>query len=98
MAQTPKDLGQDLMGDLTALLKKRFLRALAEEFKEDGVTPNPFYLAMSASEMEVARKLLTDNSVTLASVERGDFGEVARGLVQEFPFAGDPQETGRTFQ
>lgn len=45
---------------------------------------------ISASELEVIRKLLTDNSVTLAHVRRGDFGQVAKQVAEEFPF----DETG----
>lgn len=48
------------------------------------LTKNPE--AMVASELEVVRKLLTDNSVTLANVRRGDFGAFAQRTAEELPF------------
>lgn len=52
---------------------------------------------LTASEMEVIRKLLADNSVTLASVRRGNFGEFAKRVAEEeFPF--EDNSPGRTFQ
>lgn len=51
---------------------------------------------LAASEMEVIRKLLADNSVTLASVRRGNFGETAKRVAEEFPFEDD--SPGHTFQ
>jgi hypothetical protein len=41
---------------------------------------------LPAAEQEVIRKLLGDNSVTLNSIKRGDFGEYARQVAEEFPF------------
>lgn len=49
--------------------------------------------AMSASEMELIRKLLVDNSVSLASIRRGDFGETVQKVAEDFPF----DDEGRTF-
>ena len=36
--------------------------------------------------MECVRKLLSDNSVTIASVRKGDFGELAQKAAEQFPF------------
>ncbi len=44
---------------------------------------------MTASELEVVRKVLSDNSITLAHVRRGDFGEMAKKVAEEFPFPED---------
>jgi hypothetical protein len=42
---------------------------------------------MSASEMELIRKLCSDNTVTLASIRKGDFGATAQKVAEEeFPF------------
>lgn len=41
---------------------------------------------LPAAEQEVIRKLLADNSVTLSSIQRGDFGEFAKSVAEEFPF------------
>jgi hypothetical protein len=41
---------------------------------------------ISASEGELIRKLCADNSVTLSSIKRGDFGETAKRAAEEFPF------------
>lgn len=41
---------------------------------------------MTAAEMELIRKLLSDNSVTLASIRHGDFGKIAQSVSEDFPF------------
>lgn len=51
--------------------------------------------AMSASEMELIRKLCADNSVSLASIRKGDFGETAKRVAEDFPFPDGPQEKVR---
>lgn len=35
---------------------------------------------------ECVRKLMSDNSVTLASVRKGDFGDLAKKAAEQFPF------------
>lgn len=67
----PPDPGKELM----ELLVKELIRRL----KEAGP-------AMVASEMEVVRKLLQDNAVTLAHIRRGDYGEFAKSVAEDFPF------------
>lgn len=71
----PKDLPQDPGGTLMRLLCAELIRRLTDEAK-----------TLSASEFEVIRKLLTDNSVTLAHVRRGDFGAVAQEVAENYPF------------
>lgn len=44
---------------------------------------------MPAAELEVCRKLLQDNAITMASVRKGDFGDAARVAAEEFPFDDD---------
>lgn len=68
------DHGRDLMELFVAELKRR----LTENAKD-----------LSASELEVVRKLLGDNAVTLASIRRGDFGDTAKRVAEEFPFPVD---------
>lgn len=102
MAQTPKDPGADLMDSFIVYLQRLFTAALLEphlpEPNEDGtLRPNPLYRPLVPSELETVRKLLSDNSVTLASVQRGDFGKAAQKIVEAYPFAEDPEETGRVF-
>ena len=41
---------------------------------------------MKAADFEFVRKLSSDNSITFASVKRGDFGSVAAQVADEFPF------------
>lgn len=65
------DMGRDLLELMTAELKRRLREGAA---------------SMSASELELIRKLLSDNAVTLASIRRGDFGTVAQQVAEEFPF------------
>lgn len=67
-----------------ALLIKRLKAKLRDDERD-----------LPASEMEVIRKLLADNSVTLASVRRGNFGETAQRIAEELPFEDD--SPGRSF-
>lgn len=46
---------------------------------------------LTAAEGELIRKLLSDSSVNLASIKRGDFGDTARRAAEEFPFPEGPQ-------
>lgn len=67
------DAGHDLLTLMVAELKRRLQ------------TPSVVQV-MPASEFEMIRKLLSDNTVTLASIRKGDFGEVARSVAEEYPF------------
>ena len=60
-----------------ALIEKLVIHLLKDLDNDERRTP---------SLMEVARKLLSDNSVTLASVRKGDFGDVAKKVADQFPF------------
>lgn len=51
---------------------------------------------LKAADFEMIRKLLADNSVTMASVTRGDFGELAAKVAEDFPFTGEEEHP--TFQ
>lgn len=46
--------------------------------------------AMSASEMELIRKLCESNSISLASIQRGDFGVLAQQVAEDYPFPDGP--------
>lgn len=50
-----------------------------------------------AADFEFVRKLLADNSITLASIKRGDFGSVAKKVADEFPFPGDEEDGAPKF-
>lgn len=63
----------------------RLLRGMVKELLRRLEDPE-IAAAMAASEMELIRKLCSDNTVTLASIRRGDFGEVARVAAEEYPF------------
>lgn len=60
---------------LLALFVAELTRRMREESKD-----------LKAADLEVIRKFLSDSSVTLASVQRGDFGELAKEVADEFPF------------
>ena len=45
---------------------------------------------MTAAELNLIRQLCADNSVSFASIKRGDFGEVARSVAEDFPFPEGP--------
>jgi hypothetical protein len=70
---------------LMALLVRELRRRLSDEEARK---------AMTAAEMTVVLRLLSDNSVSLASVKRGDFGVTAQRAAEEFPF----DEEGRMVQ
>lgn len=65
------DPGKDIMALFVFELQRRLIQRAAE---------------MTSSELEVVRKLLGDNSVTLASIRRGDFGDIAKKVAEDFPF------------
>lgn len=69
-----QDLGQELMTLFATELKRRLVDNAAE---------------MTSAELEVVRKLLGDNSITLASIRRGDFGTFAKSVAEQFPFPQD---------
>jgi hypothetical protein len=79
MADMPQTDGQEIM----RLFINEITRRLREDAKE-----------MKAADFEMVRKLLADNSVTIASVARGDYGSFAKGVAESFPFAGDEGEDG----
>lgn len=73
---TQADPGRELMGLFIQSLKTRLLADQAE---------GELRVALSAAELNVIRQLLSDNAVTLASVQRGDFGSFAKEVADEFP-------------
>lgn len=74
--------GQTLM----ALMVREIIRRLENEAAE-----------LKAADFEMIRKLLADNSVTLVSVQRGDFGELAQSVAEDFPFP-EEEETPTALQ
>lgn len=76
--ESPVPLTGDFGKDLMALFANELQRRLIENAKD-----------MTSSELEVVRKLLGDNSVTLASIKRGDFGSIAKKAAEDFPFPDD---------
>lgn len=72
-----KDHGAELMELFIAELKRR-LKENPEE--------------MVAAEFSVIRQLLSDNSITLAHVQRGNFGQFAKSVAEDFPFAGEDND------
>lgn len=84
-----KPTGETLSGDPG----KDIMRLLCAKIIEQLQSPDP-EIAKPAL-FEVARKLLSDNSITLAQVRRGDFGDVAKKVAEEFPFEdnGEPRQT-----
>jgi hypothetical protein len=84
MADVGPDAGKRILALVVAEVEKRL--------KED---PGAF----KAADFEFVRKLLADNSITLASVQRGDFGELAQSVAEQFPFKeGEEEGGGPTFQ
>jgi hypothetical protein len=72
--------GNDLLVLMVAELKRRLQ------------TPSVVQ-QMPSSEFEMIRKLLSDNTVTLASIRRGDFGDTVKGIEEAYPFPAGNQES-----
>jgi hypothetical protein len=49
--------------------------------------------AMTAAEMTLIRQLCADNSISLSSIQRGDFGPIAQKVAEEYPFPDGPTFT-----
>lgn len=95
MAQaTPRDEpGRELMAlfleYLIGRMNEALLPAPAKIFDEAGVDITPKKLVLPPAELAVIRSLLADNAVTFASVRKGDFGDFARQVAEEFPVGED---------
>lgn len=97
------DPGKELLISLVKVMKWKLDAALAPTHveAEQGCPecgtlltiriPNPEYVSMGAAEMAAILRLLADNSVTLANIRRGDFGEVIKGAEMEYPFPDGPR-------
>lgn len=80
------------MSDLTQTDAQEIMRLFLDEIKrrlKDDAKE------MKAADFEMVRKLMADNSVTMASVQRGDYGSFAKGVAEQYPFEGDEGEDGR---
>lgn len=69
----------ELSSDFEVIMLKRLVNRLLARLAD------PTY-DMPVSEMELIRKLCSDNSISFASIRRGDFGTVAQEVAEEFPF------------
>lgn len=70
-SQLPQDFEVQLLRKLVARLLKRL---------DDPEIDIP------VAEMELIRKLCSDNSISFASIRQGNFGDVARRVAEDFPF------------
>lgn len=70
-----------LPADLNRALAEKLAYYLLKDMKDDS--------RRTSSLLECVRKLLSDNSVTLASVRRGQFGALVQEVAEEFPFNDD---------
>lgn len=77
------DTGRQIMETFAAYLLKRIVAANMEAGD-----------ALPAAELSVIRQFLSDQSITLAHVRRGDFGDVARAAADDFPFSEDGTPKG----
>lgn len=76
------EMGQDPGKELYTAFIKELLRR---------VTTPDVAASLSAAELELIRKVASDNSINLASIRKGDFGETAQRVAEEFPFPDGPQ-------
>lgn len=81
MADKP-DLDKLTLQELGDVLLLSFVKELVRRVSEEPA-------ALVAAEMNVIRQVLSDNSITIASVKRGDFGKVAQRVAENFPFDGE---------
>lgn len=79
MTVASQSAGQTLM----SLFVQELIRRMEEDVKD-----------LKAADLEVVRKFISDQSITLASVQRGDFGELARQVAEEMPFPEEGETTG----
>ncbi len=75
MTQQEQDPGRHLMD----LLVNAMIRKLADG--KGGVRGD-----VDASTLNVIRLFLSDNSITLAHVKKGNFGEFAKRVAEDLPF------------
>lgn len=73
------------MEDPGAMLLKGLVKELLRRLGDPQIAKD-----MTAAEMNLVRQLCADNSVSFASIKRGDFGEVARSVAEDFPFPEGP--------
>lgn len=69
-------------------LMEKFLQKVEEKIDN---TPSE---ELQPAFLEFMRKLFADNSVTMASVQRGDYGQFAKDVADEFPTFEDHEEDG----
>lgn len=65
--------------------EKALLRGLVQELLRRVSTPLTAS-SMTAAEMQLIRQLCQDNSISFSSIKRGDFGQMAQRVAEEFPF------------
>jgi hypothetical protein len=69
---------------------RRLYRAFIRELLRRVESPE-LASSLTAAELELIRKVASDNSITIASIRRGDFGDTAKRAAEEFPFPEGPQ-------
>jgi hypothetical protein len=73
-------------------LGNRLLKGLVKELLRR-IETEEVAATMTAAEMTLIRQLCSDNSITLASIQRGDFGAIAQAVAEEYPFPDGPTFT-----
>lgn len=63
----------------------RLLKGLVNELLRRVESPD-IAKELTAAEINQIRQLCSDNSVSLASIRAGNFGETAQRVAEEFPF------------
>ena len=78
MSSTENTLPADFEVQLLRKLVARLLKRLDDPEKD-----------IPVAEMELIRKLCSDNSISFASIRQGNFGEIAKRVAESFPFDAD---------
>ncbi len=73
----------DLAKDIMVLYLNEVKRRLLHEARD-----------LKAADFEHLRKLMQDNSITISSVRRGDFGEFAKKVAEESDLFNGPDDEG----
>lgn len=76
------DPSADLPPDFANRLLKGLVKRLLQRIEDPEVE-------VSVAEMTLIRQLTESNSVSFSSIQRGDFGQLAKKTAEEFPFPFD---------
>jgi len=75
----------ELPEDPGAALLRGLVKELLRRLEDPAIAKD-----MTAAEFTCIRQICADNSISFASIKRGDFGVIAQKVAEEFPFPEGP--------